>query len=49
MGPSSVKGCMLGGCHPCASDNLLQLYSLEKVLYSEKDLPESCAQKIFAF
>src|SRR5260370_3464290 len=38
---------MLGGS-PCARDNLLQSYSLGKVLYSEKDLPESYAQQIFA-
>src|SRR5229473_7396583 len=38
---------MLGGL-PCASDNLVQSYSLGKVFYSEKDLLESYAQKIFA-
>src|SRR5258708_20662855 len=38
---------MMGGS-PCASDNLLRLYWLGKVFYSEKDLPESCAQQVFA-
>src|SRR5712675_1762861 len=38
---------MLGGSS-CASDNLLQSYSLGRAFYSERDLPESYAQNIFA-
>src|SRR5258707_14825329 len=39
---------MHAGGSPCASDNPLQSYSLGKAFYSEKSLPESCAQQIFA-
>src|SRR6266481_7488395 len=43
----SVLICVHAGRVPCASDNLLQLYSLGKAFYSEKDLPKSSDRQIF--
>ena len=47
MDQSSIKACMLGGSS-CASDNLLQSYSLGRAFCSERNLPEFYAKKIFA-
>src|SRR5258708_12717427 len=40
--------CVQAGRVTCGGNNPLQSCSLAKVIYSEKDLPESCAQQVFA-
>src|SRR6267378_8199902 len=47
LGLSRMNLCAGLGGSSCASENLLQLYWLGKVFYSERDLPGSYAQQIF--
>src|SRR5258705_13234415 len=48
LGRSRINLCAGLGGSSCASENLLQLYWLAEVFYSERDLPESYARQIFA-